>query len=75
MHTESNFAAAKMFLTAATKFNVLEEALISALRHMKEHKNASVQEALTVGLLDWDVHRQIEAWETEQQNIEDSLPF
>lgn len=74
MHT-ANLSAAKMFLTAATKFNVLEEALISALNHMKHHKNASIQEALMVGLLDWDIHRQIDAWELEQQQVEDSLPF
>lgn len=71
MHT-ADLSAAKLFITAATKFNVLEEAVVSALEHMKHHKNASVQEALVVGLLDWDVHKQIEAWEQEQQ---DMLPF
>lgn len=75
MHTQSNLSAAKIFVAAATKFNVLEEAIVSALDHMKHHKNASIEEALTVGLMDWDVPKQIEAWEIEQQNYYDSLPF
>lgn len=75
MHTEADLAAIRVFLAACERFMVTEEAILSALNHMKQHKNASIQEALTVGLMDWDVPRQIDAWETEQQNIEDSLPF
>lgn len=75
MHTEADLAAIRVFLAASERFMVTEEAFLSALNHMKHHKNASIQEALTVGLMDWDVHRQVDAWELEQQNIEDSLPF
>lgn len=75
MYTESNLSAVKVFIAAATKFGVLEEALVSAMDHLKHHKDASIEEALSVGLMDWDVHKMIDQWEKEQQDIEDSLPF
>lgn len=75
MYTPSNLAAVKMFTTAASKFNVLEEAIIAALQHLKNQPNASIEEALTVGLMDWDVPLRIQEWEKQQQDIEDSLPF
>jgi hypothetical protein len=74
MH-QANLLAARLFLASASKFNVLEEALVSALQHMKDQKNASIGEALMVGLMDWDVPRMVEEWEQEQQLKEDSLPF
>jgi hypothetical protein len=74
MH-QANLSAARVFLAASTKFNVLEEALVSALQHMKDHKNASIQEALVAGLMDWDVPGLIDQWEQEQRMTEDTLPF
>ena len=70
---DNNIEMVKMFTTTASRFNVLNEAILSAMDHLKQHKDASIAEALCVGLMDWDVDYQIEKLEKEVWDKLDSM--